>query len=504
MRVEATARSVWLLLAAFLVGLAVFGFLQYVSPGLAGNDGYYHIAMAAMIRENGLRVFFPYLEFTLLDSRHFVDMHLLFHLLQAPFTAWMPLATAAKTSAALFAAAACTLFVYVLDRHRIPLPLLWLLLLLASSSTFLYRMSMPRPPVLAWIYMLLFFHFQLQRRFLPTLLTALLFTWTYKLFPVLIPLALFAMFVTFVHERRLDPRPLIAVVAGMVAGLLINPYFPDNIVFLVQAVRMKVLALGFGTRVGNEWYPYDTLHLLRILYLPLALWTVALLLTDRRDWRRDPARLFWFLTATMWLLLLLKSRRFIEFFPPAAVLFFAFSVRDGLRRLLHEGQRRLWGWAFVALLVLAVPGIQSLQRAQTTMLHRTPVDAYRGAAVWLKEHTPPGARVFNTDWDDFPRLFFHNRRNIYIVGLDPDYMRLKDPGLYKLWRLISKGRIPHPEEILLHTFDSAYVFTDIRHHGFLRMAASNRRLRRVYGDRYAIVYEVLETRAEYSKQYLGP
>jgi hypothetical protein len=138
------------------------------------------------------------------------------------------------------------------------------------------------------------------------------------------------------------------------------------------------------------------------------------------------------------------------------------------------------------------------------MLHRTPVDAYRGAAVWLKEHTPPGARVFNTDWDDFPRLFFHNRRNIYIVGLDPDYMRLKDPGLYKLWRLISKGRIPHPEEILLHTFDSAYVFTDIRHHGFLRMAASNRRLRRVYGDRYAIVYEVLETRAEYSKQYLGP
>ncbi len=479
------------LTAAFVTAMTVFGLLQYISPGLAGNDGYYHIAMGALIRDEGLRVHFPYLEFTLLDAAHYVDMHMLFHLLQSPFTAFLTLAHAAKLSAAIFAALACTLFVYILRRYDIPRPLLWLLILIASSSTFLYRMSMPRPPVFALAYMLLTFHCLMRRNFRALALVAFLFTWTYKVFPILIPLALFGMAAYYAEERRWDFRPLIAVGIGIAAGLVINPYFPDNVYFLWDAVRMKILSAGFRTQVGNEWYPYDTLHLLKTIYLPLAAWTGGLLLTNREDWRHDPARLFWFLSATMWLLMLLKSRRFIEFFPPAAILFFAFSMRAWLRHVAGTGFRRRWPLAIAALSVLAVAGFQTLNRAYVTMAHREPVDAYRGAARWLVSHTPDGARVFNTDWDDFPRLFFHDRHNIYIVGLDPDYMRLKDAGLYGLWRKISKGRITQPGDILLKTFGAGYVFTDTRHKGFIRMAGRSRRLEKVYGDRYAVVYRVL-------------
>jgi len=482
----------WELPAAFVIAMGIFGFLQFIGPGLAGNDGYYHIAMGSLIRDEGLRVAFPYLEFTLLDTAHYVDMHLLFHLLQSPFTAFLTLDHAARLSVTVFATMTCTLFVYLLKRYDIPHPLFWLLILIASSATFLYRMSMPRPPVFALAYTLLAFHCLMQRNVRLLALTALLFTWTYKVFPILIPLTLFGMAACYAEDRKLDFKPLAAVCIGMAAGLIINPYFPDNIGFLWDAIRMKILSDGFGTHVGNEWYPYNSLHLLKIIYLPLAAWICGLLLTNRDEWQRDPARLFWFLTSSMWLILLLKSRRFIEFFPPAAILFLAFSVRSYLH---HAVETRFWQQykllSVAILLLLGGISYHTMHQASHTMMHRASVNAYRGAAQWLITHTSKGSRIFNTDWDDFPRLFFHDRHNTYIVGLDPDYMRLKNAKLYKLWRNISKGRVKHPEGALLNTFDTRYVFTDTHHKGFIHMAKRNHRLKKVYSDKNTIVYQVL-------------
>lgn len=480
------------LFCAFIIAATIFGFLEFISPGLAGNDGYYHIAMGDLIRNEGLPVHFPYLEFTLLDTAHYVDMHLLFHLLQSPFTAFLTLDHAAKLSVTIFAALTSTAYVYVFKRYGIPHPLFWLIILLISSDTFLYRMSMPRPPVFALAYMLLAFHALMQRRYVLLALTALLFTWTYKLFPILIPLTLFGMAAYSAENRTLDLKPLVAVCLGMIMGLIINPYFPDNIEFLWHAIRMKILVSDFATNVGKEWYPYTTLYLFKILYLPLAAWMFGLLLTNRKEWQQDPARLFWFLTSTMFLIMLIKSRRFIEFFPPAAILFFAFSARSWLQ---HADNAKLWRrhWPLTATLFLTLAGIgyHTLNQSYNTMTHRAPINAYRGATQWLISHTPKNARVFNTDWDDFPKLFFHNRHNTYIVGLDPDYMRLKNASLYKTWRMIGKGKISHPEDILLNTFGSDYVFTDTHHKRFIRIANRNLRLKKVYSDRYAIVYQVL-------------
>ena len=100
------------LIAAFFVCMAVVGFLQFSSPGLAGNDGYFHIAMGSLVWEQGLSVAFPYLEFTLLDQDHFVDTHMLFHLFQAPFTAFLDLESAAKLSSTVFVALAFSFLVW--------------------------------------------------------------------------------------------------------------------------------------------------------------------------------------------------------------------------------------------------------------------------------------------------------------------------------------------------------------------------------------------------------
>ena len=325
-------RQISSLVAAFLISAVVVSCLLFTSPGMVGVDGYYHITIASIVWNEGLTFAFPYLEFTLLDQAHYVDMHMLFHLLQSPFTAFLESETAAKLSATFFIACTFTLFTWLLRQYEVPYPLFWVLLLLILSESFLYRMMMSRPPIFALAYTWLAFHCLMRRKYTGLAIVACLFAWTYKVFPILLPMAAIAMFVIYVEKKEIDVRPMLAVAVGITAGLIINPYFPENINFLWNAIQMKILSDSFQASVGNEWYPLKTLALLKDAAIPLAAYLLGILLTNREEWRNDPARLFWFLLSTMWLLMLFKSRRFIEFFPPAALLFFIFAIRPWLQQ----------------------------------------------------------------------------------------------------------------------------------------------------------------------------
>ena len=69
---------------------------------------------------------------------------------------------------------------------------------------------------------------------------------------------------------------------------------------------------------------------------------------------------------------------------------------------------------------------------------------FAGASAWLVVHTPTGAPVFQTDWDDFTRLFYYNTHNTYLVGLDPTYLERADPQLWTDWVAITQGNWPRP------------------------------------------------------------
>ena len=103
-----------------------------------------------------------------------------------------------------------------------------------------------------------------------------------------------------------------------------------------------------------------------------------------------------------------------------------------------------------------------------------PTIAYKGGAEWLVENTPAGSTVFHTDWDDFPKLFFYNTHNTYIVGLDPDFMRLKHERLFHQYEDITRGRVPDMEDIILNEFGCEYVFTDNEHRDFITSRISSR------------------------------
>ena len=72
--------------ALFFVFSVFLAAVQFATPNLAGNDGYYHIKLAYLMRTEGLKPPFPWLPLTILNEGSFVDHHYLYHILLVPFT----------------------------------------------------------------------------------------------------------------------------------------------------------------------------------------------------------------------------------------------------------------------------------------------------------------------------------------------------------------------------------------------------------------------------------
>ena len=119
-----------------------------------------------------------------------------------------------------------------------------------------------------------------------------------------------------------------------------------------------------------------------------------------------------------------------------------------------------------------------------------PYERYQAASAWLETHTPVRARIFQTDWDDFPRLFFHNTHNTYTIGLDPTYLQLRNPGLYDRWVELTQGKSEDLSADILAAFGAEYVLSDLEHERFLRAAEADPEMREVYRDEFAVVFAV--------------
>ena len=129
-----------------------------------------------------------------------------------------------------------------------PLGWLWALALLGVSEAFLYRMSITRAQSLslAVLALSLTWMFEGKNRHLGVL--AFLYVWLYDAFPLLLVLAVLHLLVIALLEHRFEYRPLLFIGVGIILGMLINPYFPDNIVFSFRHMLPKLTDANVGER----------------------------------------------------------------------------------------------------------------------------------------------------------------------------------------------------------------------------------------------------------------
>lgn len=494
-----------LLLALILLVLSL---LQFSTPNLVGNDGYYHIKIAELMRIESLKPDFPWLPLTILNPGEFSDHHFLFHVLMIPFTLG-DLVQGAKWASIIFASFAFMCVWWLLRNQRVPYAGLWTLGLLAISEAFLYRMSMPRTQSLSLALLVLGLNFMLQKKYGYLLPLSFLFVWLYDAFPLMVVIAGIYVISLWLVEKELHLQPLVFVLLGVTFGLLINPYFPDNIIFGARHVIPKVLGEA-DVRVGNEWYPYETDQLLENSPLGLLVFLAGVVALGLRNERMDTRTAVTLFISIFFGLMLFQSRRFIEYYPPFALIFCAMACsplisnpwRSYIERI--QGDRRekdvgevSSGWKIAdwlpgfLLLVILSSGIFYTGRAARENLSDTrPAGLYSGASQWLVENTPRGTRVFQTDWDDFPRLLFHNSWNTYLIGLDPTFMQIKDPDLFEQWVAITRGEADFPAQDIFYDFAAQYILTDLKHKDFINRAGEDAEIVEVYRDKEAIVYQV--------------
>jgi hypothetical protein len=520
-----------LLVGVIAVGL-IFWKLQFSTDSICCGDfdGYYHIKWTRTlwdsIKSGHFVPSFPWLPLTTLNSKDYVDHHLLFHILQIPFARFEDARIGAKIASIVFGSLAVISCYWLLVRYRVRYLFVWLIALLACSAPFLFRMNMAKAPPLAIVYLIIAIHFFFKKKYWPLLPVSLLFTWTYDMF-VLLALAVVAwVLVIGWTERRFEWKPLVYVFGGVVLGLVVNPYFPHNLQLLFEHAKMKLVVADFDTKVGSEWYPYDSWEFLGNSAVACIAMFVGYVAFDPADRKRSHYSLFFLLVSTALLIMTARWKRMAEYWPPFAVMFAAFSLQpwlEGARSTLtrlptdvmdelqpfldrdvrlepekkQSDVREIVQTAIVSCLALLLSGVLffNLRATVKEIALSERHDHYSAGAEWLRRNVPTGQIVFNTDWDDFPRLFYYDSTHYYVSGLDPSYLYDKSPDLSRLYDRITLGKEDDPGPLIRDRFGARYVFSDNTHHDFFSAARTSGWFDIVYEDADCTIMYIRDKKA---------
>ena len=474
-------------LAIFLV--ASLGSIHYAFPDLIGIDGYFHIRYSYLLRTEGLIDTFPWLSATLY-AQNFVDDHFFFHVLQTPFT-FGDLTFGAKIYGLIVATGIFLLFHHILVIHRIPYATVWTLTLLVSSPIFLLRISMPRAPGVSLFFLLLALHLLLRHKDRWLGVLAFFYVWTYGGFPLLWVLVGCVYIVSLIYQKNNRWPLLLATGLGTVLGLIINPYFPDNLHFLYLSYTKIELGMFPSTiPAGTEDYPYAASTAVKHTFLIWGVLFVTILIYIARPFALKADAMTLFLFSVALLCLYLNVRRFIEYWPPFALLFSAFATRK-MKSQIDNFKPMVIQSSIAVILVFA--SINTIREIRQIRDHEHVPQFYAGASEYLQKNTQKNSIVFTGGWDDFPILFFYNTYNYYIVGLGLHYLYFYDPDLFMRWMDITDGLISNPAEAIKQSFGAQYAFCLKADAALLRKLEADPQARLLYADDHASVFELVPT-----------
>ncbi len=324
--------------AVFLLGYLAMSFFQYhpkaeagADAGLPGNDSFYHVKMASMLPEVGLVKKFPWLQYSYFTQQgdDFVSHHYGFHALMVPFVKLATLLNRDDLSGGRWAICTCfalvvVFFYLILRREQVPWRGLWVLLFFAMPIQFYTRHSYIRAisPSLMMMFILVWVLF--ERRWLLAFLVTSLFNHMYLGAVMYSPVIVACFAASCVFGRREDRefpwKVVLASATGWVVGVLTYPYFGGMLEFL----KLQVLGTGLNPdiEVGTEWKPYEGVWWFGVQFAGpiLGIWALSLVTRLRLGPRLTANELTLVLLHFAFLVLTLKARRFIEYWPAFCML----------------------------------------------------------------------------------------------------------------------------------------------------------------------------------------
>ncbi|MBI2921400.1 MAG: hypothetical protein HYY18_09985 [Planctomycetes bacterium] len=474
--------------------------VQFATDHLVSRDGYYHTRYANLLWQRGLSREFAWTQHSFWKDR-FADKELLFHVWLAPFCRGdAALVRHGKFAAWLLAGLVLAGFGLALRFTEIRAPLVWTFLLFSSGNHFLFRLSECRAHVLSILFFVAGMALLLKGKWKWLIPLGFLYSWSYAAPHFLIGLAIVHAAATGLWERRLEWRGVAFAAGGVAAGMLIHPYFPNNLhLWYVQNVVVLKQAWGLGgdlgLHLGEEFgsiLPRSLVMSSTAVFISLVGGSLLAVLAARAG--RLSARSFTLLLVlyacfSMYCL----SARFIEYFAPAAVWALA-SVASDL--VTAEGLAAAWrdrrgscAWAGAAALVaIALLHMRTMDRTLEEV-RKTKGPVMAGAARWTRANVPAGKNIVHLNWGDFVQLFHFDPDHRYINGLDPAFMYVTDTSRVRYLEDVRTGREPVVAKDLAEVFNAEILVVTREVPRQVRMC-EDALLDRLYEDEGAIVYSL--------------
>lgn len=364
---------------------------------------------------------FPWAAFSII-SRERADLWWGLHVLVSPTGAIGDPVLGMRVAIAVLVA--LHLLILGLTYRRLDLSPWWAFATLAVSAGFMSRMTTLRPQTLSSALLPLLFA-ELWRRSLWTSVAvgALLGLFHPTLGYLIVPLA---GLTALTAGRGKSKLPEVGAILAALAFAFVRPGVLGGAALLkVQTIDLfTVKRLNVIVNFGNELTPANPFtpggrgYFLFACAVPLGLLVLGLLFV-RRHTKGSPAAVLFVLSLMFLGVFVVVTKRGVDTFAPFAVLTFAVIV-GSWKRTPKLG---------VALAVAAClgSGVQYVndKRNLKPITHR-----FEGAAKWLARNTPEGAVVYHPVWSHFADLFFWNRHNRYLGGMDPMFQWAVSPENY--------------------------------------------------------------------------
>jgi len=571
--------TLWGYFFIFFFSFLLFLSFQTAGQTLLCPDSFYHAKMASFLAEGKLIKNFPWLPYTIL-AKNYSDHHFLYHLILIPFVLFLNPLWGIKIATLFFATLTMIIFYWFLKKFKVRGAFVWTMLLL-TSSVFLTRLNLAKLPAAALPVLFFGLYALFKKKYLLLTIISFIYVWLYNTWPILLVAVITYCLASALKkvidnwpkiclnlkhpapsfgQHRISNNPetevpakvktakrfefrirnlfrnwklgfeilklfftkeniwlILTCLLGVIAGLVINPYFPQNLYFdWVHIVKIGLRNYQNLLPVGIEWYPYNPIHL--ILNNPFILipWLISLgwflvSFKKRNDsliFGQKTENICLFVLSFLFFIYTIKSRRNVDYFIPLAVLFTAFSFNNlfsnfpwkdyfsELKKINIFPYNLMNAFLVFSLLIIFLFSGFSIfkivwQAKKQEFAGGANFNHFQGAANFLKKTAESGEIIFHSSWDEFPMLFYHNDKNYYIAGLDPTFFYEENKSLYWLWFNIVIGKQKkHLAEAIKNNFKASYVFIQENHKAMKNNFAEDKNFEMVYEDKEGSIYKI--------------
>jgi len=468
----------------FIAFLVILSIMQFIIPNIIGFDGYYHIKTAEIIKDKGFIEEFPWAKHTIFAD-NYADIQILFRLILIPFT-FFELEFGAKIASIFFAAIAFIIFYWFLTENKIKFPLFWTLLYLFTSVNLMHRFLLPRQMPLVIALLILTIYFLRRKKYLLLGITSLILVLLHSSFIFQLLIILIYFILEKIFSKKFDYRILLYPFIGIIIGLVINPYFPNNISLLFT----QIFKVNFVANLFNvEWKPWTFFEFIKNNILVLFYITISIFILIKNKKITKTQSLYFLLTVFFFIYTII-SRRMQEYLVPFSIL--TISLLLNFYLIKFDKNKLLKYIKIISVLLLIIIGISNFILLKQDIINNNFLHNYNNCAAWMKNNIPKNSLVFTNAYA-FPYLFSKNSDIIYTHGIDLTYSYLYEPKKFERYMGILQGTIKDDPDYIITDYNPDYVFSgkvkqDIQLFNYIVKNKEN--YKAVYEDEWCAVLEV--------------